>query len=96
MCVDTLHKGDDDDDDDDNPLTTFSFGIIYWTDTDIKQIQRKTDKLLTNATVHHTKAATERLILSRTYSNLLNKQETVLKEYFIEKNTSLLQGLFRK
>jgi len=75
------------------PLLTFSFDIIFWTDTDIKQIYRKTHKLLTNARVHHPKAAIERLILLRTYrlrglidiSNLLNKQKTILKEYFIEK-----------
>ena len=35
-------------------------------DMDTKRIQRKTNKLLTNARFHHQKATTERLTLPRT------------------------------
>lgn len=75
------------------PLLVYTFGIINWTSTDIQDIKRKTNKILTNYRYHHIHSATERLPLPRAHggrglidiANLLNRQKNSLKQYFKQK-----------
>lgn len=81
------------------PLLAYSFGVIDWTDTDIRGIQRKTSRILTNARLHHPKSAVERLTLPRSEGgrgitdirSLLLEQKKLLREYFIQREpTSMM------
>ncbi|KAL1457390.1 hypothetical protein WDU94_007628 [Cyamophila willieti] len=47
------------------PLMTYSFGIIDWLREDIKNIDRKTRKLLTSGKMHHPKDDVDRLYIKR-------------------------------
>jgi Tfp pilus assembly protein PilO len=45
------------------PVLTYSFGIINWRLEEIKQIDRKTRKMLTMYKIHHPKADIDRLYM---------------------------------
>jgi hypothetical protein len=47
------------------PVLRYSFGIINWRIEDIKQIDKKTRKILTMYKVHHPKADIDRLCVKR-------------------------------
>jgi hypothetical protein len=47
------------------PVLRYSFGIINWRLEEIKQIDRKTGKMLTMYKTHHPKADTDRLYVKR-------------------------------
>jgi hypothetical protein len=47
------------------PVLRYSFGIINWRIEEIKQIDRKTRKMLTLYKLHHPKADTDRLYVKR-------------------------------
>ncbi|XP_064076354.1 uncharacterized protein LOC135194637 [Vanessa tameamea] len=47
------------------PVLTYSFGIIKWSQTDIKKLEIKTRVTLTKHNYHHPKSAIERLTLKR-------------------------------
>ncbi|XP_077968883.1 uncharacterized protein LOC144422860 [Styela clava] len=47
------------------PVVSYSFNIIKWTKQEIKQFDTKTRKLMTINKIHHPRADTERLYLSR-------------------------------
>jgi hypothetical protein len=81
------------------PVFTYSFGIIKWSPTDIKNLNIKIRTLFTKYNKHHPKSALERICLSRKYRErgilslqfLLNNQISKFQTYFnIKKDTSLL------
>jgi hypothetical protein len=47
------------------PVLRYSFGIINWRLDEIKQIDRKTRKMLTTYKIHHPKAHIDRLYVKR-------------------------------
>ena len=47
------------------PVVTYSFNIINWTAQDIKNLDRKTRKLLTKERMYHPKSDVDRMYLSR-------------------------------
>jgi len=47
------------------PVPQYSFGIIDWRDQEIKEMDRKTRKLLTKYGLHHPKADVERIYMPR-------------------------------
>ena len=47
------------------PVLRYSFGIINWRTEEIKQIDRKTRKMLTMYKMHHRKADIDRLYVKR-------------------------------
>ena len=47
------------------PILRYGFGIIDWTDKEIKQMDRKTRKILTSQGIHHPKADVHRLYVDR-------------------------------
>jgi predicted GNAT family acetyltransferase len=47
------------------PVLRYSFGIIDWRNEEIKQIDRKTRKMLTMYKMHHQKADIDRLYVKR-------------------------------
>ena len=47
------------------PVLRYSFGIINWRSEEIKQIDRKTRKLLTKYKMHHPKSDVDRLYVKR-------------------------------
>jgi len=47
------------------PVLRYSFGIINWSIEKIKQINRKTRKMLTVHKIHHPKADIDRLYVKR-------------------------------
>jgi hypothetical protein len=47
------------------PILRYSFGIINWRLEEIKQIDRKTRKMLTMYKMHHPKADIDRLYIRR-------------------------------
>ena len=81
------------------PVLTYSFGIINWSQTDLKKFQRTINTHLTKHRKHHPKSAVQRLMLPRSeggrgiidIQNLHNQQITTLRKYFHNKadNSSL-------
>ncbi|KAL1446040.1 hypothetical protein WDU94_012394 [Cyamophila willieti] len=75
------------------PLLTYSFGIIKWTLTELKDIQTKTNVTMTRHRIHHPKSAVERMTLKRKDGgrglidivNLHNKSVLQLRQYFHQK-----------
>jgi len=47
------------------PVVTYSFNIINWTLEDIRNLDRKTRKLLTKERMHHPKSDIDRMYLPR-------------------------------
>jgi hypothetical protein len=47
------------------PLLRYSFGIMNWRTEEMKQIDRKTRKMLTTCKMHHSKADVDRLHVKR-------------------------------
>ena len=47
------------------PVLRYSFGIVHWTDTELKNIDRKTRTILTKFKFHHPKSDVNNLYLSR-------------------------------
>ena len=47
------------------PVLTFSFGIVKWTPTDLKNLQTKMRTLLARYRFHHPRTAKDRLTLPR-------------------------------
>ena len=47
------------------PILRYSFGIIHWTSTELKQIDRKTRKILYQLKFHHPKSDCNNIYLSR-------------------------------
>lgn len=76
------------------PILTYSFGIIQWSKTDIKKLQRTANTLLTKHRKHHPKSCVQRLTLPRQEGgrglidihNLHNKQILSLRSYFHKKS----------
>lgn len=75
------------------PLLTYTFGIVKWTQTEMKDIQTKTNVAMTKHRCHHPKAAVERTTLKRKdggrglidLSNLHNNSIINLRKYFYSK-----------
>ncbi|XP_060804959.1 uncharacterized protein LOC132902746 [Amyelois transitella] len=76
------------------PILTYSFGIIHWSQTDLKKLQRTINTHLTKYRKHHPKSCIQRLTLSRQeggrglidIQNLHNKQIQTLRQYFHNKS----------
>ena len=47
------------------PVLSYSFGVVNWSKTDVQGINRKTRKILTMFKIHHPRAVTEKLYVSR-------------------------------
>ena len=47
------------------PVLSYSFGVVKWSKTDVQGMDRKTRKILTMFKMHHPRADTERLYVSR-------------------------------
>ncbi|XP_075975709.1 uncharacterized protein LOC142976307 [Anticarsia gemmatalis] len=77
------------------PLLTYSFGIIAWTKTELRTLQRKINTTMTKFRKNHPRSCLQRLTLPRKeggrgiidISNLHNKQITSLRNYFFAKAT---------
>ena len=75
------------------PVLTYSFGIVKWSYTDLKTMQRKIRTVLTRHCYHHPKAAVERTVLPRheggrgitDITNLHDCQVMKMRRYFHEK-----------
>lgn len=80
------------------PVLTYSFGIIPWTPTDLKALQRKIRTELTASRKHHSGANSIRMTLPREeggrgitdLENLHNTQIRLLRAYFHQKRDSQL------
>ncbi|KAI5718661.1 hypothetical protein M8J77_024813 [Diaphorina citri] len=78
------------------PILTNSFGVLPWTQTDLQELDRKTRVMMTQFRMHHPKACTERLYLSRknggqgliNLERLGNREVKNLKAYFFKKKDS--------
>ncbi|PZC82879.1 hypothetical protein B5X24_HaOG209322 [Helicoverpa armigera] len=78
------------------PVLTYSFGIINWTKSDLKNLQRKINKTMTKFRKHHPRSCLQRLTLPRKEGgrglidilNLHNKQIKTLRQYFYMKKSS--------
>ena len=74
------------------PVLRYCFGIIHWTDTELKQVDRKVRKILTNFKFHHPLSDVNNIHLSREkggrnipkiadiYAQELSKLSTYLKD----------------
>lgn len=75
------------------PAITYSFGIIKWTQTDLRNLQRTIRTTMTQYNYHHPKSCVERMILPRRNGGrgvldieaLHDKQVKSLREYFVKK-----------
>ncbi|KAL1446790.1 hypothetical protein WDU94_005582 [Cyamophila willieti] len=81
------------------PAITYSFGIVKWTKTDLRNLQRSIRTIMTQFNMHHPKACLERMTLPRRSGGrglldievLHDRQIKNLREYFVNKaNTSPL------
>ncbi|CAH2094088.1 unnamed protein product [Euphydryas editha] len=78
------------------PTLTYSFGIINWTKTELKNLQRMINTSMTKHRKHHPRSCVQRLTLPRKeggrgiidITNLHNKQITTLRKYFHSKSTT--------
>ncbi|XP_052748657.1 uncharacterized protein LOC128200179 [Galleria mellonella] len=78
------------------PILTYSFGIITWTKSDLKALQRIIHTTMTKTHKHHPRSCLQRLTLPRKEGgrglidivNLHNKQITTLRQYFFNKAES--------
>jgi hypothetical protein len=78
------------------PILTYSFGIINWKKTDLKNIQRMINTTMTKHRKHHPRACVQRQTLQRHEGgsglidvyNLQNKQIQTLRAYFLHKSQS--------
>ena len=62
------------------PVVTYSFNIINWTAQDIKNLDRKTRKLLTKERMHHPKSDVDQMYLPRSsFGRGLMQMETTYK-----------------
>jgi hypothetical protein len=76
------------------PAMPYSFGIVYWSDTDLESLNRLIRTTLTKFRMHHPNAALERLYLPRKLGGrglldlitLYNSQIKSLKKYFLYKS----------
>lgn len=83
------------------PVLTYTFGVVKWTETELKDVERATRKLLTKFRTHHPKSALERITLPRheggrgliDISRLCKKQTWRLQKYFARQNTALHQAI---
>lgn len=86
------------------PLMTCTCGVLKWSDTELKEMDRGTRKILTKNRMHHPIASTARLYLPRTnggrgLSNLediCRKQISSLQKYFNNKETTLHRAIRTK
>ncbi|XP_044760151.1 uncharacterized protein LOC123317612 [Coccinella septempunctata] len=77
------------------PSLTYSFGILTWSQTDLRDIDRKIRSLLTSSGIHHPHSSTIRLYLPRKNGGrgLLNLETThanninALRAYFMQLNS---------
>ncbi|WP_229833152.1 RNA-directed DNA polymerase [Streptomyces narbonensis] len=75
------------------PVLTYSFGVVKWTKRELKELQARTNRLLTKYHYHHPKAASERVTLPRSAGGrglidlheLHTNQTFKLKTYFEKK-----------
>ncbi|CAK1582479.1 unnamed protein product [Parnassius mnemosyne] len=78
------------------PVLTYSFGIINWTKTDLKNLQRKINTTMTKFRKHHPRSCLQRLTLPRKEGgrglidilNLHNRQIKALRQFFFSKTES--------
>jgi len=76
------------------PVLRYSFGIINWRIEEIKQIDRKTRKMLTIYKMHHPKSDIDRLYVKRKEGGRgLVQIETAYKEEIIKLKRSLRKNL---
>lgn len=83
------------------PTIIYSFGVLTWSITDIRDLDRKIRTLLTKFRMHHPKAAIERLYLPRNRGGrgLINleiaysEQTQQLREYFNRHNSPFFRSL---
>lgn len=76
------------------PILTYSFGIIQWSKSEMKKLQRTINTHLTKHRKHHPKSCVQRLTLPRQEGgrgmidihNLHNKQILSLRTYFHDKS----------
>ena len=72
------------------PVLTYSFGIVHWSQTDLKKHQRLINTHMTKYRKHHPRSCIQRLTLPRheggrgliDIQNLHNKQITTLRSFF--------------
>lgn len=83
------------------PALTYSFGVINWTKTELRNLQRVINTIMTKHRKHHPRSCTQRMTLPRLDGgrglidilNLHNKQIATLRKYFYSKaNTSTLHN----
>ncbi|CAH2106131.1 unnamed protein product [Euphydryas editha] len=75
------------------PVLTYSFGIISWTKSDLKNLQRTINTTMTKFRKHHPRSCLQRLTINRKeggrglidLTNLHNKQIKKLRKYFFNK-----------
>ncbi|XP_075971947.1 uncharacterized protein LOC142973811 [Anticarsia gemmatalis] len=78
------------------PILTYSFGVINWTKTDLRNLQRKINTTMTKFRKNHPRSCLQRLTLARKeggrgiidITNLHNRQITTLRQYFFNKSES--------
>lgn len=83
------------------PCLTYSFGILTWSQTDLREIDRTIRTILTKYGVHHPHSSTIRLYLPRQHGGrgLINLETThgkninSLREYFLSKNSPLFRAI---
>ena len=85
------------------PVVTYSFNIINWTAEDIKNLDRKTRKLLTKERRHHRKSDVDRMYLPRssrgrglTQIETTYKATTIGLATYLEKSDDPLLKLVNK
>ncbi|CAH1098853.1 unnamed protein product [Psylliodes chrysocephalus] len=85
------------------PVLTYTFGVVKWTKTEIRDIERATRKLLTKNRILHPKSALERLTLPRQdggramidIDRMCQKQTQRLQKYFKKQDGALYQAVIK-
>lgn len=83
------------------PILTYSFGILKYSDTDLRNLDILTRTTFTKFRIHHPKSATQRLYLPRkeggrgltNITELCRSQEKKMREYFHCSNHPLLRKI---
>lgn len=83
------------------PTIAYSFGILTWSTTDLREMDRALRSLLTKYGVHHPHSSTVRLYLPRHLGGrgLLNLEKihqeniTTMRNYFLKKNSPFFQAI---
>lgn len=87
-----------------NPSIAYSFGVISWSNTDLKAIATQVRVLMTKYGIHHPHASVNRLYMPRhqggrglqSIEMAYNKAVMELRKYFHSKTLPFFQGICRK